>query len=45
MSIHLARAILIDLQPGSLRPVTWKARLLYAECRTMPNAVEASDFR
>jgi hypothetical protein len=44
MSIHLAGAILIDLQPFS-PAVTWKVRLLYAECRTMPNAVEASDFR
>jgi hypothetical protein len=40
-----ARAILIDLQPAASRPVTRKARLLYTECRTMPNAVDASDFR
>jgi hypothetical protein len=34
----------ISLYPGALRKVTTQARMLYAECRTMPNAVEMKEF-
>lgn len=33
-------AVMIGLQPSLLRPVTKQARLLYAECKTMPGAIE-----
>jgi hypothetical protein len=39
------RVIVIDLKPTTHQPITKQAHLLYAECRTMPNAVEGRDFR
>ncbi len=38
------RAVMIDLRPGAFSKVTRQARLLYAACKTMPNAVEGRDF-
>jgi hypothetical protein len=39
------KVVVIDLKPTIRQPITKQARLLYAACRTMPNAVEGGDFR
>jgi hypothetical protein len=40
-----ATTIVVDLEPPARAPMTKLARLLYAECRTMPGAIEGRDFR
>jgi hypothetical protein len=39
------KAVVVDLQPPFRRPLTKLARLLFAECMTMPNAVNGANFR
>ena len=38
------KTVTIDLQPSYLQPVSKQARLLYAQCKTMPNVIEAQGF-